>query len=99
MSIKPLLNKSSSDLNRMLKRLMRRQGVAIDVVPSFEDWNNFVLAVDQIIKENDTKLKEYLSGKEKLFGFFIGQVMKKTNGKANPKIVNQVLTDTIKKHR
>ncbi len=51
MSIKPLPNKSSNELNRMLKRLMRRQGVAVDDVPSLEGWNNFVLAIDQTIKE------------------------------------------------
>lgn len=51
MSIKPLPNRISNELNRMLKRLMRRQGVAVDQVPSFEGWHNFVLAVNQTINE------------------------------------------------
>ena len=43
--------KSSSELNRMLQRLMRRQGVTVDDVPNCESWHNFVLAVDQTIQE------------------------------------------------
>ena len=51
MSTKPLSDKSSNELNRMLQRLMRRQGVAVDKIPSLEGWKNFILAVDQTIKE------------------------------------------------
>ncbi|MEM9003896.1 MAG: EAL domain-containing protein [Cyanobacteria bacterium P01_F01_bin.86] len=51
MTAKPLPEKSSRELNRMIKRLMRRQGVAVDEVPNLEGWNNFVLAVDQMFKE------------------------------------------------
>ena len=36
-------------------------------------------------------LEQYKSGKDKLFGFFVGQVMKLSNGKANPKMVNEIL--------
>ncbi|MEN6422406.1 MAG: hypothetical protein ABFD76_10715, partial [Smithella sp.] len=36
-------------------------------------------------------LKDYRDGKEKLFGFFVGQVMKATQGKANPQLVNELL--------
>ena len=36
-------------------------------------------------------VKEYKNGKEKLFGFFVGQVMKESKGKANPQIVNKIL--------
>ncbi|MEM6838903.1 MAG: EAL domain-containing protein [Cyanobacteria bacterium P01_C01_bin.120] len=51
MSINPLLDRNSTGLNRTLNRLMRRQGVAVDQVPNLEGWKNFILAVDQIIKE------------------------------------------------
>ncbi|MEM6452562.1 MAG: EAL domain-containing protein [Cyanobacteria bacterium P01_D01_bin.105] len=54
MSAKSLIKKTSSDLSRMLKRLMRRQGVTIDAAPTLADWRNFVLAVDQTIKEFST---------------------------------------------
>ncbi|MEA5467096.1 hypothetical protein [Leptothoe sp. PORK10 BA2] len=51
MSINPLPDESSNELSCMLKRLMRRQGVVVNAVPSLEGWNNFVLAVDQTIRE------------------------------------------------
>ena len=47
--------------------------------------------IDRVIAENSDKVKEYKSGKEKLFGFFVGQAMKASDGKANPKLVNDIL--------
>ena len=47
--------------------------------------------IDKVIAENPDKVKEYKSGKEKLFGFFVGQAMKVSDGKANPKLVNDIL--------
>ena len=52
--------------------------------------------VDQVINENEDKVKEYLSGKDKLFGFFVGQVMKVSQGKANPGLVNKILKSKLK---
>jgi aspartyl-tRNA(Asn)/glutamyl-tRNA(Gln) amidotransferase subunit B len=47
--------------------------------------------IDSILQKNDDKVQEYRGGKEKLFGFFVGQVMRATQGKANPQLVNQLL--------
>jgi aspartyl-tRNA(Asn)/glutamyl-tRNA(Gln) amidotransferase subunit B len=47
--------------------------------------------IDKVIVDNPDKVKEYKSGKEKLFGFFVGQAMKDSNGKANPQLVNDIL--------
>ncbi len=52
--------------------------------------------VDQVINENKDKVKEFLSGKDKLFGFFVGQVMKVSQGKANPGLVNKILKSKLK---
>ena len=52
--------------------------------------------VNQVINENNDKVKEYLSGKDKLFGFFVGQVMKVSQGKANPGLVNKILKSKLK---
>ena len=41
--------------------------------------------------DNPKQLEEYRAGKDKLFGFFVGQVMKATQGKANPQQVNELL--------
>ncbi len=47
--------------------------------------------IDEVISENQKELLEYLSGKEKLFAFFVGQAMKKSKGKANPKLLNELI--------
>ena len=47
--------------------------------------------IDKVITDNPDKVKEYKSGKDKLFVFFVGQVMKVSGGKANPQLVNEIL--------
>ncbi|MBU3981857.1 MAG: Asp-tRNA(Asn)/Glu-tRNA(Gln) amidotransferase GatCAB subunit B, partial [Proteobacteria bacterium] len=50
-----------------------------------------------VLADNAKEVNDYRNGKTKLLGFFVGQVMKKTKGKANPKIVNEVLKEKLKK--
>ncbi len=52
-------------------------------------------AIDAIIAANADKVAEYRGGKDKLFGFFVGQTMKAMQGKANPAVVNQILKDKL----
>ena len=47
--------------------------------------------IDQVLADNPAQLEQYRAGKDKLFGFFVGQVMKATRGKANPAQVNELL--------
>ncbi|MBT6032767.1 MAG: Asp-tRNA(Asn)/Glu-tRNA(Gln) amidotransferase subunit GatB [Kordiimonadaceae bacterium] len=47
--------------------------------------------IDEILAANADKVEQYRGGKDKLYGFFVGQVMKQTGGKANPQVVNQLL--------
>ncbi|MBC34292.1 MAG: Asp-tRNA(Asn)/Glu-tRNA(Gln) amidotransferase GatCAB subunit B [Rickettsiales bacterium] len=49
-----------------------------------------------IFEENPKMVSEYKSGKDKLLGFFVGQVMKKSSGKANPQLVNKLIREKIK---
>ena len=49
------------------------------------------LLIDKVLNNNKDKVDEYKSGKEKLFGYFVGQVMQETEGTANPGIVNEIL--------
>lgn len=51
--------------------------------------------IDEILSENPDSVAAYKSGKDKLFGFFVGQVMKKTEGKANPSLVNDLLKERL----
>ena len=45
----------------------------------------------EVIDANPDKVAEYRSGKDRLFAFFVGQVMQKTRGQANPQVVNEIL--------
>jgi len=47
--------------------------------------------VDEILAGNPTEVEQFRAGKEKLLGFFVGQIMRKTKGKANPQLVNEIL--------
>ena len=47
--------------------------------------------VEKIIESHQDEVKQFLEGKEKVLGFFVGQIMKETKGKANPKLVNELL--------
>jgi aspartyl-tRNA(Asn)/glutamyl-tRNA(Gln) amidotransferase subunit B len=53
--------------------------------------------IDDVISKNQAQLEQYHSGKEQLFGFFVGQVMKASKGKANPGQVNQLLKKKLVK--
>ena len=60
------------------------------------DEGPIIAAIDQVLAANAAKVEEYRSGKDKLFGFFVGQVMKATGGKANPGVVNEILLRRLK---
>ena len=47
------------------------------------------------IKNNSNKVAEYKSGKDKLFGFFVGQAMKESKGKGNPQLINKILKEKL----
>ena len=51
--------------------------------------------VDMVIKDNPSQVKEYLGGKNQLLGYFVGQIMKETKGKANPQKVNEILKNKL----
>ena len=52
--------------------------------------------VDAVLAENPKELADYRAGKTKLMGFFVGQIMRRTKGQANPAIVNQLLAEKLK---
>jgi aspartyl-tRNA(Asn)/glutamyl-tRNA(Gln) amidotransferase subunit B len=60
------------------------------------DTGSIEVAVDQVIASNSKQVAQYQSGNEKVFGFLVGQIMKATQGKANPQRVNEILRDKLK---
>jgi Asp-tRNA(Asn)/Glu-tRNA(Gln) amidotransferase B subunit len=51
--------------------------------------------IDQVIQNNPDPLKKYLNGKQGLFGFFVGQIMQASQGKANPKVIQKLLRQKL----
>ncbi len=55
------------------------------------DEAEILRVIDEVLQENPNQVEEYRKGKDKLFGFFVGQIMKRSAGKANPAMVNELL--------
>ena len=66
---------------------------------NIEQISNIDLLSDQakkILEKHPKEVQDYKNGKDKLMGFFVGQIMKETKGKANPKALNQILNKLLK---
>jgi len=62
------------------------------------DVSSIEKIIDNIIRDNKEKVNQYKSGKDKLLGYFVGLVMKESKGKANPKILNEILYKKLNKN-
>jgi aspartyl-tRNA(Asn)/glutamyl-tRNA(Gln) amidotransferase subunit B len=60
------------------------------------DGGEIERAIQRVMETNPKLVEDYQKGKEKLFGFFVGEVMKETKGKANPKLLNELLKKKLK---
>lgn len=69
-----------------VKELVERKGLI-----QISDTAELEAMIDEVIAANPKELEQYRNGKTKLQGFFVGQLMKKTNGRADPKLTNQIL--------
>ena len=84
----------------VLDKMFESTKSAIEIVKSegleqISDSAEIINIIDKIINDNPEKVSEYKNGKDKLFGFFVGQTMKATQGKANPQIVNNLLKQKL----
>ncbi len=61
------------------------------------DESSLAVTVDEVIERHPKEVDDFRGGKEKLLGFFVGQVMKETKGKANPKLLNELLLKKLKR--
>ncbi|WQY50219.1 Asp-tRNA(Asn)/Glu-tRNA(Gln) amidotransferase subunit GatB [Helicobacter pylori] len=89
--------KSAKDV---LDKLLEEQGGDVDALieqmglSQVNDTEAIVKVVEEVLKNNADKVFEYKSGKDKLFGFFVGQAMKNLKG-ANPSVVNAILKEKL----
>ncbi|MGL2412335.1 Asp-tRNA(Asn)/Glu-tRNA(Gln) amidotransferase subunit GatB [Helicobacter pylori] len=89
--------KSAKDV---LDKLLEEHGGDVDVLieqmglSQVNDTEAIVKVIEEVLKNNADKVLEYKSGKDKLFGFFVGQAMKNLKG-ANPSVVNTILKEKL----
>ncbi|WP_205701043.1 Asp-tRNA(Asn)/Glu-tRNA(Gln) amidotransferase subunit GatB [Helicobacter pylori] len=89
--------KSAKDV---LDKLLEEQGGDVDALieqmglSQINDTEAIVKVIEEVLKNNADKVLEYKSGKDKLFGFFVGQAMKNLKG-ANPSVVNAILKEKL----
>jgi aspartyl-tRNA(Asn)/glutamyl-tRNA(Gln) amidotransferase subunit B len=92
---------SSKVVKEALEKALKGEGNIEEVIKekekisSAEVLTNFVL---EVIKENQRVVEDYLAGNEKSFEYLIGEVMKKTKGRADPKLTREILLDSLKNH-
>ncbi|MEQ8753374.1 MAG: Asp-tRNA(Asn)/Glu-tRNA(Gln) amidotransferase subunit GatB [Coleofasciculus sp. G1-WW12-02] len=85
----------------LLPELLSKGGSAKEIAESrgliqISDVTQLEAIIDEVIAANPKELEQYRNGKTKLQGFFVGQVMKNTSGRANPKLTNQLLGKKLK---
>ena len=61
------------------------------------DESSILPIVQKIVADNPEQVAAYKGGRDKLFGFFVGQAMKETQGRANPQLLNKLLKDELSK--
>ena len=74
------------DTGQSPKEIVKKQGLS-----QVSDVSELSAIVERVIKDNPKEVEKYKAGKKKVMGFFVGQVMRETKGKANPKLVNELL--------
>lgn len=85
--IAKVILKEMFDTGESSKKIMQAKNLQ-----QISDPQQIAVIIDEVLKENHESVAQYKAGKNKLFSFFIGQIMKKTAGNANPVLVNEALT-------
>lgn len=97
--------KINDSTSRKLFRLMFEEGIE---PISYVEENNLIQITDdsfideladEVLKENPEGVEEYLGGRDRVLGFMVGQVMKKSKGKANPQMANKILVEKLENLR
>ena len=81
-----MIENSTFDVDEIIEKLGLKQ---------VSDDSAILAIIDEVLANNEDKVAEYKAGKEKLFGFFVGQVMKASRGSANPQKVNKLLKERL----
>lgn len=93
---------STTMAKAVLEDMWEGKGSADEIIESkglkqISNKTEIMALVKQTLADNPQQLAQYKSGKDKLFGYFVGQIMKKSQGKADPKLLNSVLKELLSK--
>jgi aspartyl-tRNA(Asn)/glutamyl-tRNA(Gln) amidotransferase subunit B len=80
------------DTSKSAKEIIEEKGMG-----QINDEAALMDIAQKVVDSNKTQLQQYLGGKDKLFGFFVGQLMKETKGQANPQLANKIMRQTLEK--
>jgi len=85
----------------VFEAMLAGEGSADDIIQAkglvqITDESAIIAAIDDVIAKNPQQLADFRAGKDRLFGFFVGQAMKATQGKANPDALNRLLKEKLK---
>ena len=91
---------SSKIAKEIFPEMLKENKKPLEIVKSknllqITDTTAIAGVIDNVLSNFPNEVEEFLNGKEKVFGFFIGKIMQETKGKANPKIVNELLREKI----
>ena len=79
-----------ADTGKKADKIIEEKGLI-----QIDDTDAITAAVEEVVRENPASVEDYLNGKEKAIGFLMGQVMKKTKGKANPQSAMKLLKSRL----
>jgi aspartyl-tRNA(Asn)/glutamyl-tRNA(Gln) amidotransferase subunit B len=82
------------DTGKRAEEIVREKGLV-----QISDESELAGIIDKAIADNPQPLADYLAGKKKALGFFVGQIMKATKGKANPAVVNELLAQKLNEYK
>lgn len=74
------------------QKLVEKKGLSV-----ISDESSILPLVQKVVADNPEQVKAYKGGRDKLFGFFVGQIMKETKGRANPQLLNKLLKEELEK--
>ena len=92
---------SSKQGKELFAKVLDEQDEPLNLIEKYglkqlDNTSELEIIIENILNNNKNLIEDYHNGKTNIFGFFVGQVMKETNGQANPVLVKQLLIEKLK---
>ena len=79
-------------MSRIVEEIVEKEGLSV-----ISDEGAIKELVQKVVANNPAQVQAYKGGKTNLMGFFVGQIMKETKGRANPQVINKLLSEELNK--